>query len=100
MIFLINSLFLPKYRFEKYRYEIDKEKIILRYGIFNEKNVVIPMGKVRYAHANQGMMLKKYNLINLTVHTFAVQYQIPYLKSDIGRTAELSITKIVQERSI
>ncbi|MGH4124105.1 MAG: PH domain-containing protein [Clostridium sp.] len=100
LVFLINSLFMPKYRYKKYRYEMDRSKIILRYGIFNEKNVVIPMERVKYADTKQEKILKKYKLINLTVHTFGGHYVIPYLESEVGRKAQLSIAKIVQERSI
>ncbi|MBZ9688799.1 PH domain-containing protein [Clostridium estertheticum] len=100
LIILINSIFMTKYKYEKYRYEMDAEKIILRYGIFNEKNVVIPMKKVKYADMKQGKILKKYKLINLTVHTSGGYYIIPYLESEVGKKAQLSIEKIVQERGI
>lgn len=100
LIILINSIFMTKYRYKKYRYEIDAEKIILRYGIFNEKNVVIPMERVKYSYMKQEKILKKYKLINLTVHTFGGYYVIPYLESEEGKKAQLSISKIVQERNI
>jgi len=99
-IILINSLFIPKYRYEKYRYEIDKDKIILRYGIFNEKNIVIPMERVQFVDTKQGIILKKYKLINIKVHTAGGHYVIPYLESEVGKKAMLSISKIVQERVI
>ncbi|MBW9156709.1 PH domain-containing protein [Clostridium sp. FP2] len=100
LVFFINSLIMSKYRYEKYRYEIDREKIILRYGIFNEKNVVIPMKRVKYVDMKQGVFLRKYRLINLTVHTDGGYYVIPYLESEAGKKVQLSISKIVQERSI
>jgi membrane protein YdbS with pleckstrin-like domain len=100
MFFLINSVFMTKYRYEKYKYEMDAQKIILRYGIFNERNIVIPMKKVKYADTRQGIILKKYNLINLKVHTAGAHYVIPYLDIEVGKNAQLSISKFVQERSI
>jgi len=100
LVILLNSLYMPKYRYKKYRYEMDEEKIILRYGILNEKNVVIPMKKVQYVGIQQGIILRKFKLINLKVHTAGGHYVIPYLESEVGKKAQLSISRIVQERRI
>ena len=100
LIILINSLFMPKYKYEKFRYDMDEEKITLRYGVFTERNVTIPMRRVQYVDTEQGVILRKYKLINLTVHTAGGSYEIPYLESEVGSKLQLSITKIVQERSI
>ncbi|MBU3158511.1 PH domain-containing protein [Clostridium frigoris] len=100
IIMLINSLFMPKYKFEKFCYDMDEEKIILKYGVFNEINVIIPMSRVQYVDTEQGIILKKYKLINLTVHTAGGAYKIPYLENEIGNALQLRITKTVQERSI
>ena len=101
LIMLINSLFMSKYRFEKFRYKIDEEKIILRYGVFNEKNVVIPMQRVQFVDIQQGIILKKYKLINLNIYTAGGHYVIPYLESEVGKRAQLCIAKnIIQERGI
>ena len=45
IIVLVCSLFIPKYKYEKFRYDIDEEKISLRYGVLKERNVIIPMSK-------------------------------------------------------
>ena len=100
LIILINSLFMPKYKYENFRYHMDEDKIILKYGVFTENSVIIPMSRVQYVDTEQGMILKKYKLINLTVHTAGGQYEIPFLESEIGSNLQLSIAKIVQERSI
>ncbi|MBU3144175.1 PH domain-containing protein [Clostridium sp. CF012] len=100
LIILINSLFMSKYRYEKYRYEIDAQKIILRYGVFNEKNIVIPMKKVKYVDIKQGIILKKYKLIDLNVHTAGGFYVIPCLDIEVGKKTQISIAKFIQERSI
>ena len=100
LIILINSLFMPKYKYEKFRYDMDEEKITLKYGVFTEINVIIPMRRVQYVDTEQGIILRKHKLINLTVHTAGGEYQIPYLESEVGSKLQLSIAKIVQERSI
>ena len=100
IIILINSLFMPKYKYEKFSYDMDEEKIILKYGVFTEINVIIPMSRVQYVDTEQGIILKKYKLINLTVHTAGGAYKIPYLESEIGNALQLSITKTVQEINI
>ena len=100
LIILINSLVMPKYKYEKFRYDMDDDKIILKYGVFTEKNVIIPMSRVQYVDTEQGIILKKYKLINLTVHTAGGEYAIPYLESEVGSNLQLSIAKIVQEKNI
>ena len=100
LIILFNSLFIPKYKYEKFSYDMDDEKIILKYGVFTEINVIIPMSRVQYVDTEQGIILKKYNLINLTIHTAGGTYKIPYLESEIGNILQSSIVKTVQERSI
>ncbi|WP_298837004.1 PH domain-containing protein [Clostridium sp.] len=100
IIILINSLFIPKYKYEKFSYYMDEEKIILKHGVFTEINVIIPMSRVQYVDTDQGIILRKYKLINLTVHTAGGAYKIPYLESEIGNALQLSITKTVQEINI
>ena len=53
-----------------------------------------------YVDTEQGIILKKYKLINLTVHTAGGEYAIPYLESEVGSNLQLSIAKIVQEKNI
>ena len=89
---------MPKYRYKKFRYDMDDEKIIIRYGVFTEKNVVIPMKSVQYVKTEQGIILRKFKLINLKVHTAGGHYIIPYLESEVGKKAQLSIAKILQEK--
>lgn len=100
LMILINSLLIPKYKYEKFTYDMDEEKITLKYGVFTEINVIIPMSRVQYVDTEQGIILKKYKLINLTIHTAGGAYKIPFLESEIGNVLQLSIAKTVQERSI
>ena len=100
LIILINSLVMPKYKYEKFEYDMDEEKIIIKYGVFTEKNIVIPMKRVQYVDTEKGIILRKHKLINLTVHTAGGHYVIPYLESEIGNEVQLQIAKIVQERSV
>jgi len=100
LIILINSLLIPKYKYEKFSYDMDEEKIILKYGVFTEINVIIPMSRVQYVDTEQGIILKKYKLINLTIHTAGGAYKIPFLESKIGNALQLRIAKTVQERNI
>ena len=100
LLALIYSLLMPKCKYEKFRYDIDEEKISLKFGVFEEKNVIIPMRRVQYVDTEQGIIIKKYNLINLTVHTAGGAYQIPFLEKEVGDKLQLDITKIVQEISI
>jgi len=100
ILVLIYSLLMPKYKYEKFRYDIDEEKITLKYGVFTEINVIIPMTRVQYVDTEQGIIIRKYNLINLQVHTAGGSYSIPFLEKEVGSKLQLSITKTVQEKNI
>lgn len=100
VIRLVSSLVMSKYKYKKFWYEIDEEKIILKFGVITENTVVIPMNRVQYVDTEQGVILRKYNLINLRVYTAGGNYEIPYLEREVGNDVQLSITKVVQEISI
>jgi len=100
LLTLIYSLLMPKYKYEKFRYDIDEEKVSLIFGVFSQRNVIIPMKRVQYVDTEQGIIIKKYNLINLTIHTAGGAYKIPFLEKEIGDKLQMDITNIVRDISI
>jgi len=100
LLTLIYSQVMPKYKYEKFRYDIDEEKISLIFGVFSQRNVIIPMKRVQYVDTEQGIIIKRYNLIKLTIHTAGGAYKIPFLEKDIGDKLQLDITNIVRDISI
>ncbi|MGH4050140.1 MAG: PH domain-containing protein [Clostridium sp.] len=100
LLVIVYSRIMPKYKYEKFRYDIDGEKISLIFGVFSQRNVIIPMKRVQYVDTEQGIIIKRYNLINLTIHTAGGAYKIPFLGKEIGDKLQLDITNIVRDISI
>lgn len=100
LLTLIYSLLMPKYKYEKFGYDIDGEKISLIFGVLSQRNVIIPMKRVQYVDTEQGIIIKRYNLINLTIHTAGGAYKIPFLEKEIGDKLQMDITNIVRDISI
>lgn len=100
VIILISSFVMSKYKYEKFGYDIDEDKIILKFGVLTENTVVIPMKRVQYVDIEQGVILRKYNLVKLRVYTAGGNYEIPYLEKAVGNEVQVGIAKVVQEISI
>lgn len=74
--------FQPKLLQKYWRYNIDEQYIRLRYGILTKEDVVVPMTKIQYVEANQGPLLRKYQLYSLTIGTISSSHEIPALPAD------------------
>lgn len=89
-IFLIATPFLaiwsivirPRLLHKYWRYSIDEHYVRLRYGIFTRTDFVVPMTKIQYVEANQGPLLRKYELYSLTIGTMSSSHDIPALPKD------------------
>lgn len=82
-VFAIWSIIIePKLKQRYWRYDIDENYVRLRHGIFNRIDAVIPMTKIQYVEANQGPLLRRYNLHSLTVGTMSVSHDIPALPKE------------------
>jgi len=79
-LFTIWEIFIrPKLLYTYWRYGVDENYVRLQHGIFTRTDVVIPMTKIQYVEANQGPLMRKYNLYSLSVGTLADSHDIPAL---------------------
>lgn len=93
IIFLLATIFYPLlaiwaifirpsllYRF--WRYGIDEHYVRLKFGILTKSDIVVPMTKIQYVEANQGPIMRRYNLHSLTIGTLGSSHDIPALKEE------------------
>lgn len=66
------------YRF--WRYGLDEYFVRLKSGIITKSDIVVPMTKIQYVEANQGPIMRRYNLYSLTIGTLGSSHEIPALK--------------------
>lgn len=86
----------PFYRQKTWRYEIHDRFIQLKYGVLEKKHLLIPMTKVQYVNMNQGIILRKYKLANITIGTMASTHEIPAIPIEEAKKLRLQIAHLAQ----
>ena len=76
--FLFIYLF-PKIRWERWRYEVRDQEIELQHGLFIVKRTLVPMVRVQHVDTEQGPILRKYDLSEISISTAATTHTIPAL---------------------
>ena len=69
----------PKIRWERWRYEVREQEIELQHGLFIVKRTLVPMVRVQHVDTEQGPILRKYDLAEISISTAATTHTIPAL---------------------
>lgn len=77
----------PTIRWNIWRYEVREQEIEIRSGLFVVKHTLIPMVRVQHVDTEQGPILKRYNLANISISTAATTHTVPML--EVGEASEL-----------
>lgn len=73
-----------------WRYQIHQDYIQTRHGFFHTSQTIIPMSRVEYVDTNDGPILRKFGLANMTIGTRTSSVNIPaILKSEAIRIRTL-----------
>ncbi|MGM9948976.1 MAG: PH domain-containing protein [Lysinibacillus sp.] len=97
VIFLI--WLFPNIRHRIWRYEVREQEIEIQSGLFIVKRTLIPMVRVQHVDTEQGPILKRYGLSNISISSAATTHTIPFLEmheadglrariSELARVAE------------
>lgn len=89
--------FEPNLRWRYWHYAIDREYVQIKHGILKRTHTITPMTKVQYVTAEQGPILRKYQLYTIEVGTIDSSLSIPAipeeealsLRADIASYAKL-----------
>ena len=76
--FLLIYLF-PKIRWQRWRYEVREQEIELQHGLFVVTRTLVPMVRVQHVDTEQGPILRKYDLAEISISTAATTHTIPAL---------------------
>lgn len=91
----ISALFYPKIEYKNWRYYMKEDKVVLKYGVFIIKTVVIPIKRIQYVDTSTGPILSHLGLTNLSIYTAGGKYEIPSLVDSIAKELQKSITNSV-----
>lgn len=78
---LVHILIIPNIRYKRFRYEILDEEIYIQRGLLIVTRTLVPMTRIQHVDTKQGPILRKYNLMTVTISTAATTHEIPALPS-------------------
>ncbi len=70
---------LPALRWKYWMYMLDQNYILMKYGIFFKREVVIPFSRVQLVDTSHGPIMRSYGLMNLSISTAGGDHSIPAL---------------------
>lgn len=91
----ISALIFPKIEYKNWSYYMEKDKVILRYGVFVVKTIVIPIKRIQYVDTSTGPILSHFELTSLAIYTAGGRYEIPALVDHIAKELQNAITSSV-----
>lgn len=76
---ILSIVVFPNIRWNVWRYEVREQEIEIQSGLFVVTRTLIPMVRVQHVDTEQGPILKKYNLANISISSAATVHTIPML---------------------
>lgn len=76
---ILSIVVFPNIRWSVWRYEVREQEIEIQSGLFVVTRTLIPMVRVQHVDTEQGPILKKYNLANISISSAATVHTIPML---------------------
>lgn len=94
-VILLIVLF-PMIRWNIWRYEVREQEIEIQSGLIVVKRTLIPMVRVQHVDTEQGPILKRYNLANITISTAATTHTIPMLEVEGANELRMKISELAR----
>lgn len=88
-------IFIPKIKYNNWKYNLSNRTLILEFGIFSRKNIVIPINRIQYVDTNQGIINRRYNLTDLTIFTAGGKITIPCISLQVADTLKNEISSLI-----
>lgn len=89
-------ILFPSIRWKIWRYEVREQEIEIQSGLFVVKRTLIPMVRVQHVDTEQGPILKKYNLANISISSAATTHTIPMLELEDADLLRMKISELAR----
>lgn len=86
----------PTIRWNIWRYEVREQEIEIQSGLFVVKRTLIPMVRVQHVDTEQGPILKRYNLANISISTAATTHTVPMLEVEEANELRMKISELAR----
>lgn len=101
LLLSIWDIFFEPVLLQRYwRYDISSEYIQIKHGIFNKELTIMPMTKVQYVTAEQGPILRKYQLYTLEIGTMSSTIDIPALPEQTALSLRAQIAEYAKVKEV
>lgn len=99
---VIDVVVFRKWKQERFTYDVKPLEIRLHHGIIVTHDVLIPMTKVQYVHAQQGPLLRKYGLQTITIGTAAGSHDIYAIEESFAKTLreQIAVYARIEEEDV
>ena len=93
---VLSIILFPSIRWKIWRYEVREQEIEIQSGLFVVKRTLIPMVRVQHVDTEQGPILKKYNLANISISSAATTHTIPMLDLEDADALRMKISELAR----
>ncbi|MCH7323639.1 PH domain-containing protein [Solibacillus sp. MA9] len=93
---ICSIIIFPNIRWKIWRYEVREQEIEIQSGLFIVTRTLIPMVRVQHVDTEQGPILKKYNLANISISSAATVHTIPMLELEYADMLRMKISELAR----
>ena len=80
---LWSTRWLPPRTYDAWSYGLDNRVLVLKFGIFWQTSVMIPLSRLQHLDVQQGPLQRRFGLATLVIHTAGTEnasHEIPHLE--------------------
>ena len=88
------------FSYKNWRYDVSEEYLKMKSGALVEEYKIVPMTKIQSVATNQGPLLRKYGLYNLTVETMGSSHMIPALPTVVANELRNRIAEYAKLKEV
>ncbi|AWE08921.1 hypothetical protein DCE79_16950 [Lysinibacillus sp. 2017] len=93
---ICSIVIFPSIRWKIWRYEVREQEIEIQSGLFVVTRTLIPMVRVQHVDTEQGPILKKYNIANISISSAATVHTIPMLELEEADLLRMKISELAR----
>ncbi|MDG0843915.1 PH domain-containing protein [Staphylococcus equorum] len=91
---LLGAILIPVYRYQIFRYKLDKNEITVRNGLWFISVIKIPLFRIQNVDTHEGILMRKYKLASLTLSTAGGNTELKLIDKDIAATLKYKIKNV------
>ncbi|WEG18411.1 PH domain-containing protein [Alkalihalophilus pseudofirmus] len=85
LIFVLITVFiLPPIRWRRFTYDVLEGEVDIQFGVLIVRRQLIPMTRVQHVDTEQGPLLRRYKMADVTITTAATSHRIPTLSVEVA----------------